>query len=253
MDAPESFAVWMAAHEHKDKTFDRIYRYHPRSDAHSIPLCGFIKDDLMRLSPVIRAQASSGEIAYGINLKHTWPNGKKKTLDLAIGRPSDLSAPEIGINRVRSLTDVFFACEAKAVMTEHSKSQPRVYDELSSSHQIVHQGRADAIAAGITVINIAPTFISPLRQKQANLYTSLHRQPRVAQKMIDHLRRLPVRDQPSQVGFDAYCSIVIDCDNQARAVLCTDPPAPQPGDNDHYLTFIDRIICIYADRFATLL
>jgi hypothetical protein len=53
-------------------------------------------------------------------------------------------------------------------MTEHGKSQPRVYDELSSSHEIVHQGRQDAIAAGITVVNVAPRFISPLRQRAVN-------------------------------------------------------------------------------------
>ena len=138
-------------------------------------------------------------------------------------------------------------------MTEHGKSQPRVYDELGSSHEIVHQGRQEAIAAGITVVNIAPSFVSPLRQETSErLYISPHNQPRVAQRMIEHLRGLPIREQVGAIGFDAYCSLVVECDNQSDCTLCTAPPAPQSGDRDHYDTFMDRIARFYTERFFSL-
>jgi hypothetical protein len=146
---------------------------------------------------------------------------------------------------------VLVSCEAKTVMTEHSKSQPRVFDELGSSHEIVHQGDREAITAGVTVVNIAKTFVSPLRQKGAELHISNHNQPRAAEKMVNHLRGLPIRDAVTEVGFDAFATIVVDCDNQGPAFLWKDAPAPQPGDRDHYDTFIARLSDAYASRFGS--
>src|SRR5688572_10192448 len=103
---------------------------------------------------------------------------------------------------------VIFSCEAKACMTEHSKSQPRIFDELSSSHAIVHAGDNNAIAAGITVVNLAKRFVSPLRQKipGAELEWTEHNQPKAASRMVDHLRGLPIRDNLTEPGFDAFAT-----------------------------------------------
>jgi hypothetical protein len=252
MPAPERFAEWMSGYQHVDRRFGHIYRYHSRSDAHSIKLCMLILEDLLAACQALREQAARREVAYGINERFTWAStGKSKTLDLAVGPPVDRPAEaQESIVRTR-LADVWLACEAKSVMTEHGKSQPRVYDELNSSHDIVHQGRPDAIAAGITVVNIAERFASPLRQVAGGpVLFSVHSQPRAAARMIRHLRGLPVRDSPNGVGFDAYATIVIDCDNVEAARLWRDPPAPQPGDPDHYSTFLERISRQYAGRFG---
>ena len=61
-----------------------------------------------------------------------------------------------------------------------------------------------------------------------------------------------MRDAIGEVGFEAYCTIVIDCDNQTAVRLWTAPPAPQPGDRDHYITFLDHLVRIYSERFAKL-
>ena len=66
--------------------------------------------------------------------------------------------------------------------------------------------------------------------------------------MIEHLRGLPIRQQIGDVGFDAYCSLVVECDNQSDCTLWTAPPAPQSGDKDHYDTFIDRIARFYTTK-----
>lgn len=55
-----------------------------------------------------------------------------------------------------------------------------------------------------------------------------------------------------KVGFDAYASIVVDCDNVLDVKLWTEPPAPQPGDPDYYDAFIQRIARFYTERFTTL-
>lgn len=256
MSAPERFVSWLATYRKPDK-FGHAYTYHPRSDAHSIELCTLVIEDLLARCSVLREQAQRGAVAYGINAAYTWPDGKKKALDLAVGRPKVLNGDPgriPGIRKAAEFSDVLISCEAKSVMTEHGKSQPRVFDELSSSHGIVHNGRQDAIAAGLTVVNIAKTFVSPTRNQfaGADLHVTQHRQPDVAANMVRHLRGLVIRDAVEGHGFDAYCTIVVDCDNQGHAALWASPPAPQLGDPDHYETFIDRIARFYAERFSAL-
>lgn len=252
MSAPQSFAAWLTAHEHTDRTYGWVYNYHPRSDAHSIALCALVLEDLLTACPLLRAHALADRIVYGINAEHTFPNGKTKTLDLAIGTTKAVKQPTRFAETIYpgEIDRVLISCEAKTVMTEHSKSQPRVFDELGSSHEIVHQGDRQAISAGVTVVNIATTFVSPLRQKSAELYVSKHKQPRAAERMVNHLRGLPVRDTVDGIGFDAYATIVVDCNNQGPATLWSDPPAPQPNEKDHYETFIARISHAYASRFG---
>ncbi len=136
-------------------------------------------------------------------------------------------------------------------MTEHSKSQPRVYDELSSSHEIIHQADAKALAAGVVVVNIAGEFVSPTRQVPGqSVSVTQHKQPHAAARMVAHLRGLPVRSTGEGVGFDAFAIIVVECDNVGPARLWTDSPAPQPGDPDHYASFVSRLSLALETRLA---
>ena len=243
----------MTQHEHVDRRYGYVYRYHSRSDAHSVKLCELMLNDLLDACPKLRDHAARRVVVYGINVTYVSPvTGKSKAFDLAIGPPASPVPDPSSIECILKgqLADVYFSCEAKTVMTEHSKSKPRVYDELSSSHEIVHQGKQEAIATGITVVNIADTFVSPLRQTGVgSLVVSTHKQPAAAAGMIQHLRGLPIRDNVGQVGFDAYTTFVLDNDNQGPVSLHTAPPAPQPGDRDEYNTFIKRVCRFYDERF----
>src|SRR5438132_5069217 len=233
------FVNWLASNSQLSNTDSRYYNDLPRSSSHSLALCGFIVQDLVQRSEVIREKAQQGRIAFGLNVYHTWPNGKTKNLDLAIGIPEGLGLPSSshGIAQATAFTRVLISCEAKNCMTEHKKSQPRIFDELSSSHEIVHQGDQHCIAAGIAVINIAPTFVSPLRQRTGtDLVITQHNQPIVTASMITHLRGLPIRNEVGQVGFDAFASAVVNCNNQDGASLHVELPAPQPGEPNHFDT-----------------
>jgi hypothetical protein len=224
---------------------------------------------LLEASPSLRTAAEAGKIVYGINCVYTFPvSGKTKTLDFVIaeGTPDaggeliggvilparSLEPAKVGNRMVKKLDlrRLIFSCESKATMTEHGKSKPRIFDELNSSHEIVHKGDSEAIAAGITVVNIATTFVSPTRQKGKKLIVTKHRQPADAQQMIEHLRGLSIRAGGIGEGFDAYATIVVDCDNQKMASLWTDPPAPQPGERDHSRTFLDRLSRACEDRLV---
>src|SRR5436309_15984906 len=95
--APGRFAAWMAAHEHRDARLGFVYRYHPRSDAHSKELCRLILEDLIAACPKLRNQSKQSKLVYGINCLYTFPvSNKSKTLDLAIGKGQpDTSAERI--------------------------------------------------------------------------------------------------------------------------------------------------------------
>lgn len=251
--APLRFVGWLEQNQQLSKTDNRIYNYLPRSDSHSLAICRFIIQDIVERCPCIREKAQAGKIAYGLNVRHTWPNGKEKALDLVIGVPRKLLLPTSEITQADSFARVLISCEAKNCMTEHGKSQPRLFDELSSSHEIVHQGDQECIAAGIAIINMSPTFVSPLRQRvDTPLAITAHRQPAVTSSMVAHLRGLPIRKAVKLAGFDAFASVVISCSNQGGAALIETAPAPQPGDRDHYDTFIQNICAAFGERFSDI-
>lgn len=253
--APKLFALWTSCNVANDKKFGReVFRYHPRSDIHSKTLCRLVLKDIVASCPLLAAQAREGKVVAGINASYRFTNGKTKTLDLAVGTPLGAIGPLPAGEQIAhgEIGNLRIACEAKQCMTEHSKTQPRIFDELSSAHEIVHQGDTNAIAVGIVVLNIAAAYASPTRQTSGNgpLIFSTHRQPDVTASMVKHLRGLVVRDKAGEVGFDAFATIVIDCDNVGACTLHTTPPAPQPGDRDHYEEFLRRISVAYAARFS---
>jgi hypothetical protein len=255
-DAPRRFADWMTNNQHVSERCGNTYRYHSRSDSHSKAISRFVLEDVLDASPLLLEHGKAGKLVYRVNLKYLWTkSNKEKTIDLAIGTPIG-GQVELLLEEPISeglIDRVLLSMEAKTCMTEHGKSQPRIYDELSSSHGIVHAGDDNAIAAGITVVNIADRFVSPLRQRLGQpLEWTQHKQPHAAERMVNHLRGLPIREALQGVGFDAYTTVVVSCDNQGPATLWTAAPAPQPGERDHYATFIERIARAYTERFAGL-
>jgi len=87
------FVDWLATNTQLSNTDGWHYNYLPRSRSHSPALCGFIVQDLVLRSEVIREKAPQSRIAFALNVYHTWPNGKTKNLDLAIGVPEPLGLP----------------------------------------------------------------------------------------------------------------------------------------------------------------
>ncbi len=256
MAAPERFAEWMSEYQHRDPHTKELtpYRYHPRSDVASKKLARLVLADVYAAIPGLQSRAARGEAGFGVCLRFAFENSEKeKALDLAVGIPaqvpfalSDDTMPE-----VKSLARLFIGIEAKATMTKHVGAKPRLWDELSSSHQIVHAGDQQAIACGITVVNIADRFASPTRNLQLGqpLVWTKHKQPHAVEDLLTFLHRLPIRSEIGQVGFDAYCNVVVNCDNVGPCTIWTDPPAPQPGDQDEYGAFIARIASLFARRF----
>lgn len=259
------------------------WQYHSRSDHHSKVACWSLLFDVLRHCALLRDHASRGLVGYGLNHQMgDFRTGRKKNLDLVVCRPragedrSGAPAPtfadqafDIGV----ALTDqdraelealprleelpvgaVHIALEAKACMTAFGKARPRLYDELNSSHLAIHGNSPHTIAAGLAMVNSAETFISP-GLNDVDLTTtppriSRHNQPRDAASVVEKLRELPRRSRDGEEGYDVFAIMVVDCKNDGTPVtLVSEPPAPQPGDVDHYDMAVHRLVQLYEQKY----
>jgi hypothetical protein len=258
-----------------------MLQYHSRSDHHSKVACWAIAFDLLATSALLRSHARAGKITIGVNHEMIdFKLGRKKNLDLVIARPannaavpnptsladfgarwgvilSDQEEREFGalpgITRL-PVSVVLVALEAKACMTEHGKSEPRLFDELNSSQQTVHGAADQAVAAGLAMINIAERFVSPGRQLEGREQrVTHHTQPAVTASAIAKVRELPRRTAPGTDGFDALGIIVIDLKNDGSPVTIYDGvPAPQVGELDTYEAMVMRTANLYDFRFSSI-
>ena len=286
MRGPDILARTMSKARQLKKSDPCPWQYHPRSDHHSKVACWGVLFDLLLSSELLREHVVAEKVAFGINHKmvdHT--NARPKNLDLVICRPEigtrgprkkrpnfAALADTIGLalsddDRValnalplldqRPVGSVLMALEAKAAMTEFGKARPRLYDELASSHIVVHGDTDSAIAVGFAMINGSDSFISPTKNPciayGAPMQTSKHDQPTQLRLTIEKVRSLPRREAPGKAGFDAIAAVAVQCGNDGTTpvTIISDPAlgAVPPQDVLHYNTMINRVVGIYNDRF----
>ena len=200
-------------------------------------------------------------------------NGKDKNLDLVIcipGSPkqyrdsfqSMVSKYNIKLNANETATlglfpilyrrevgTVLVALEAKACMTAHQKSWPRLYDELNSSHNIVHGANDDSIAAGYVFVNSASSHASTVSPFNVNL----HNQPSATIGTIEAIRKLRRRSGTGQPGYDAIGISVLELANDGSPVRIVPPPLDLPSSDPlSYDQMVQRISSAYSARFRNI-
>ncbi|MGI9091524.1 MAG: hypothetical protein ACR2GG_10530 [Gemmatimonadaceae bacterium] len=240
--------------------------------------------DLLATSSLMRRHAQQGKIVLGVNHEmRDFATGRKKVLDLVIARPdgpvpataqtflglvaknripltsAEWSAldtlPDIPVAPVGA---VLVALEAKACMTAHVKSLPRLYDELNSSHLCVHGASRQALAIAYVQVNAASTFISPIINsvRVANglpLEVSHHSQPADTERVLQKVAEIPRRSRHAGDGFDAIGVTVLDLPNDGSVVqLVNGAPAPRPGANFHYASMVVRMANEYDTTFVSI-
>jgi hypothetical protein len=136
---------------------------------------------------------------------------------------------------------IHLALEAKACMTAFTKSYPRLYDELNSSHAVIHGSSNRALAVGLAIINVATEFVSPVGE------LNQHKQPKDAIGAIQKVEQLPRRSGDEGVGYDGLGIVLVDLKNDGSPVtLASTPSVPQ---NYDYGRMIVRIANEYDVRF----
>lgn len=272
--------------------YGNAWQYHSRSDRHSKVACWGLTLDLLLACPLLRKHIADGKVGLGINHElRDYRNNKKKNLDMVLCMSAGTSNAGGSKGGARGATDfaglvraygidlsprqrtaldslpalpiagvsnVLVATEAKAAMTAFLKARPRLKDELTSSHQTIHGDTQHAIAAGLVLVNAAPSFISTdlnkFDLKKHPPIVTQHKQPRDAEKVIEGLRDLQRRATVADSGFDAIGVLVVECLNDGSPVLhvTQHPPAPSTQDDFDYRRFVNRIAQLYATRFSAI-
>jgi hypothetical protein len=256
---------------------ERKWQYHSRSDTHSKVACWGLLFDLLQECDVFRRHAEEGRIGFGIN--HVMVGPINKTLDLVVTRvpPKRRSArrptfvslidtygivldeTERGLLRAlpviesdvgtEDVSEVVIAVEAKACMTEHSKSLPRLHAEILATGYLAKRAQPRCITASLSMVNAAASFVTPSGLAKLNF----HSQPEDAAKVVQMLSRaIPLaRDVPA-IGYDVVGVSVIACRNDGSAVhLITTPPAPDIGSHINYERMLRNLCSEYRARFST--
>jgi hypothetical protein len=237
--------------------------------------------DLLASSNLMRQHARAGKIVFGVNHEFSdFQTRRRKVLDLVIARsPQDTptrkrdllslgaeysivlsSSQRAQVENLPAFSEgpvgaVLVALEAKAAMTEHSKARPRLYDELTSSHETVHGASSNALAVGLVLVNIADHFVSPdrNREKKRTKVVTAHSQPQATLSVIEKLRELPRRSSDQQRGFDGLGVVLVRCANDGSPITIeTAPPAPSSGDVFEYGQMITRVAHEYDARFRNI-
>lgn len=264
--------------------YGQRWQYNSRSDRHSKVGSWGVAFDLLAQSGLMRAHAAAGKVVLGVNHEmRDFATGRKKDLDLVIARP-DGPLPT-GAPSLRTLVDhyaiplttgeraelealpdipvapvgaVLVAMEAKACMTAHVKSLPRLYDELNSSHLCVHGASRQALAIGYVQVNNSTEFLSSVKNSERVSEglapkVTRHRQPSDTLRVITKVGEIPRRSHREGNGFDAIGITVVDLRNDGSPVsVVTGAPAPPSGDNFHYDGMIVRMGNEYDTTFGQI-
>lgn len=256
-----------------------VWQYHSRSDRHSKIACWAIMFDLLQSCPRLREHIAAGKVAFGINHElRDFKQDRKKNLDLVLSTRHDetlMTFAEYGrrcgvvlegteqntlsalpVLRRASVSNVLVALEAKACMTEHVKAQPRLHDELASSHQTIHGDTSGAIAAGFVMINCADSFISPDRNRKrvrnGKFVVNRHKQPAAALTTLSSVMKLPRRSDDRGDGFDAFGITMIRCANDGSLIEIDEKATAEVQVSYRYDALVERISHLYGMRFSAI-
>lgn len=252
----------------------RAWQYHSRSDNHSKVACWCVMFDLMLECDVLRAAAASGRIGFGIN--HVMVGPINKTLDLVVTvtppqrgagnrrtfaqlgasygvvlDPDDRAAlsrlPVLLEDKADDVSEVAIALEAKACMTEHIKSMPRLHAEILATGYLAKLAAPRCIAVSYSLVNAASTFSTPSGQGKVNR----HNQPDDAKRVVRMLSTaVPMTRDTAQFGYDVVGVTVLDCRNDNAPVTVVDcAPAPSRTEHIHYERMIVAICAEFRSRF----
>lgn len=255
---------------------ESAWQYHSRSDTHSKVACWAVLFDLLCECDVLREQAQRGLIAFGIN--HVMVGPINKTLDLVLtrlprARPPGrrlvfaelvdrygvqlseedrrllATLPVVEADSADDVSEVAVALEAKACMTEHLKSIPRLHAEILATGYLAKKAVPRCIGVSYSLVNAAPTFRSPGGLGKINR----HKQPESAHRVVEMLgTAVPLAREGGPYGYDVIGVSVLDCRNDGTPVtILSDPPAPSRSDHLHYERMIRSICSEYRSRFPT--
>ena len=253
----------------------RAWQYHSRSDSHSKIACWTLLFDLLLECDVVREAAERGRLGFRIN--HAMIGQINKTLDLVITvvPPTRLQAtrrtfaelsevfgvaldetdraalagmPALYEEAVDDASEVAIAVEAKACMTEHIKSLPRLHAEILATGYLAKLAEPSCISVSYSLVNAASSFVSPSGKGEVNR----HNQPEDARRVVQMLATaVPTASKSREYGYDVIGTTVVDCRNDGSPVTVVQgAPAPTLNDHTHYERMMRSLCSAYRKRHS---
>lgn len=253
----------------------RPWQYHSRSDNHSKVACWTVLFDMLIECDPFRRAAAEGRIGFGIN--HVMVGPINKTLDLVVTIvPPERAArrrdrfsglverygvvlsdedrsvlaglPDMEMDERADVSEVAIALEAKACMTEHGKSLPRLHAEILATGYLAKRAAPRCIAVSYSLVNSAVAFLTPSGAEKTNV----HSQPADTRKVLEMLgRAVPTRNESSAYGYDVVGATTLVCRNDGSPVEIVEfPPRSIGVEHIHYARMIRSLCAEYRGRFS---
>lgn len=234
-------------------SYERNSPYHPRSNKHGEVQCEYLVEDLMYESEAIDEAANAGELVYQSDFDVGNPRGLGWNVDLVLGPPSgEVDVPVDGGIAQADPSTVWFAADAKAIITEHQKARRNRQRDINSFADILHSHYADAITAGVLLVNSAKRFDSPTRDAD-DITEHPEDIDRIVAEIIDLFDSINKSGGELSPNLDGAACIVVEHTNLPMEIdktrLVTEHPAPAPVRDVHYRTFVESMADMIVDRF----
>jgi hypothetical protein len=231
--------------------------------------------DLLNNCDVFRRHAEEGYVGFGIN--HVLVGPINKTLDLVVTRIAPdrtrrgretfaglvarygieldasesatlASLPTLYADGKNEVSEVAIALEAKACMTEHSKSLPRLHAEILATGYLAKLAHPQCITVSYSIVNAATDFVTPSGGGKLNV----HSQPNDARHVVSMLgSAVPMASDARSFGYDLIGVTVLDCRNDKSPVsVVSGDPAPGATSNINYDRMMVGLCSQYRARFG---
>ncbi|MFB6222334.1 MAG: hypothetical protein ABEH86_01505 [Haloarcula sp.] len=246
----ERIVDWL--NQEREWKYPKEVPYHPRSDKHGGAQCRYFVDDLIHESDAIADAAANGEVVYAEDYDVGDPRGLGWNVDLVMGPPSgDVQLPADGGMARGAPAEVWLACDAKSIITEHQKARRNRQRDINSFADIMHNHHSEAITCGILLLNIADQFDSPTRDPDD--ITDHPHIDRIIGEIVDLFDSIDRSEGEISANLDGAGLVVVEHTNLVEDVgdteLVTREPAPQSGERVHYRTFVEEMADLFEQRF----
>lgn len=229
--------------------------------------------DLLVRCDFLRAAAASGKVGFDIN--HVMVGPINKTLDLVVtwnpaawdgsatfgGLVNDYeivldtsekklldSLPLVPKIRSEDMPEIAIALEAKACMTAHVKSLPRLHAEILATGYLAKRAARRCISVSYSLVNAATSFVTP-----SHLTPNAHNQPADARSVVEMISKaVPLSGDTNDYGYDVIGITIIDCRNDGSPVTVVEDAAIGPGrhDHTHYERMLVNLCALFRARFS---
>ncbi len=229
MEAPGQYVHWI----------NQNIGFNPRAQGHSNALCSYVDADLRSAIPALAQRLESGDLVFDLNL------------DVPAGGGPRSRNIDMGYYTKQPPGTVVLTVENKTTMTAHGRARKNRLGDLLAYCMHLHSHHPRAVAGFTIVVNAAARYKNPDEFSEVAKHKAVLK-PHELEATIELFRKVPLRADVSDPGDipEALAIIVVDYDGQKPARLLEEPPAPQPGEPNHYGAFVKAMGQRFVERFG---